>query len=176
LLARRAAQELRRLRLLGRRARGGAGRALLELKAWQSAASRLDQGAPDLMVIVIDANCQGWSARRTEIAAAVDRSRFPRVVVGCPEPHIERWCLADPQAFTEVVGRAPPADPGKCERDIYKELLRRAIEDAGNIILADPMDHAPELVRAMSLYRAGRTQSSFKHFVNDLTAALRGLT
>ncbi len=175
LLARLAAQENRTVRLVVRNAQGGAGRALQELKAWQSAAGKLGHEAPDLLVIVVDANCQGWNAARAQIAEAVDGSRVPRFVVGCPDPHVERWCIADPQSFAVVVGAPPPTDPGKCQRDLYKRGLRQAIQNAGQIVLGDPMEYAPDLVRAMDLFRAGKAQPSLKHFVDELTNALRGI-
>jgi len=156
-----------------RNASGGKGRAIVELKAWQRAFATFATGSPDLLVVVIDCNCSDWNQRRMDLESAVDQARFPGFLVGCPDPHVERWCIADPVVFNQVVGGPPEADPGKCERNAYKNLLRRSIQQAGGQILSDPMEYAPELVQAMDLYRAGKNQQSLKHFVEGLRAALR---
>lgn len=68
-----------------------------------------------------------------------------------------------------------PAVPEKCERHLYKQLLRKTILDAGQLILTNEMEYAPDLVAAMDLYRAGKNQPSLKHFVDELRSALRSL-
>lgn len=175
LISRLARQEGVGLSLSVQSGRGGAGRALQELKAWQRAARKLAPEGPDLLVVVLDANCEGWNAARNAVAKTVDASIFPRSVVGCPDPHIERWCIADPPTFRTVVGGDAPADPGKCEKNLYKRLLREAIERAGQVVLGDGMEFAPDLVEAMDLYRAARAQQSLRNFVDELTGALRGI-
>jgi hypothetical protein len=173
LLRRLARREKLQLDLAVQSGRGGAGRALSELRAWQRAAGQLQRSVPDLLVVLIDTNCDRWNEAHAEVDRIVDRSVFPRHVAGCPDPHIERWCLADRRSFLQVVGGEPVADPGKCKRDLYKKLLRQSIEQAGQIVLGDAMEFAPDLVEAMDLYRAGRAQHSLKHFVDGLTAALK---
>lgn len=155
--------------------RGGFGRVITELSAWQRAVSQ-GLSRPDLLIVVRDANCKGWNEARTELQRAIDTSLFPHSVVGCPAPHVERWCLADPSSFARVVegpAPAPPAD--KCERGFYKTLLREAILAADQLIVTDEMEYAPELVDAMDLYRAGKNQASLRHFHDDLQAALGAL-
>lgn len=176
LVGRLAAEEDRVVHLEVRNASGGHPQAMAELEAWQRAVAKgAVNAATDLLVVVVDANCQGWSAARDGLRSSINTAVFPRQVLGCPDPHIERWCLADPQTFDEVIGAPAPADPDKCERDFYKKLLRRAITDAGQPILIDEMDFAPELVDAMHLFRAGKNQASLKHFVDDLRGALRSI-
>lgn len=155
--------------------RGGYGRAVEEFKAWQRAVVR-DQitGIPDLLVVIIDTNCSSWNTARTNIESSVQDGVFPAVVVGCPDPQ-ERWCIADPQAFREVVGRGPLTDPGKCERSVYKALLRDSIREADQPIITSEMEYAPDIVAAMDLGRAGKAQSSLHHFVDDLRTAITGL-
>jgi hypothetical protein len=157
--------------------RGGHGRALSEFRAWQRAVSKGGTGlaVPDLLILLIDGNCQGWSAARRELEEVIDGGIFARSVVGCPDPHVERWCLADPEGFLTVVGAPPPPDPGKCERFFYKNLLRRAIRDAGQPILTNEMEYAPDLVRAMDFFRAGKNQPSLRHFVDEVQTALQSL-
>lgn len=176
LLRRLAREEGVSLRLETRNARGGHGKAVSEFKLWQRAASKISgESPPDLLVLVVDANCQGWNQARSDLVDAIDTSLFPRFSVGCPDPHVERWCFADAQAYREVIGAPPPRDPGKCERQLYKKLLRESILDADHLILTDAMEFAPEIVAAMDLYRAGKGQSSLKHFVDELRSALRSV-
>jgi hypothetical protein len=158
-------------------ARGGHGRAIRELKAYQKAlqTSRMLGGMPDLLVVVIDGNCKGWHQAHKAIASEVDKGVFARFCVGCPDPHVERWCMADPTTFARVIGQAPRPDPVKCERAIYKQLLRRSIEEAGHTIISDVMEFAGELVQAMDLYRAGRQERSLGAFVDELRSALASL-
>jgi hypothetical protein len=158
--------------------RGGHGLAMTEFRAWQRAIAGgggLHFEIPDLLVLMIDANCKGWANVRRELEGAVDPRIFPRCAIGCPDPHIERWCLADPQAVQDVLGIAGPADPGKCERALYKNLLRRTILAADQPILTTAMEYAPDLVAAMDFFRAGRNQPSFKHFADEIRSALQGL-
>ncbi len=159
-----------------RTGRGGHGRVITELRAWQRSVEQgLVAKRPDLVVIVIDANCLRWSDARRRIQDALVENLFANVVVGCPDPHVERWCLADPPAFTRVVGGAPLPDPGKCGRSMYKELLLRSIENAGATILTDEMEFAPDIVKEMDLYQAGKNQPSLGHFIEDLHAALAAM-
>ncbi len=157
-------------------ARGGRGKAIGEFTHWQRAfATGLRSGTPGLLVLVVDANCDGWREKRTSLQGQIDKTLFPRTVVGCPDPHVERWCLADAEGFGHVIGVKPPRDPDKCERDYYKRILREAILNAGHPILTSEMEFAPDLVRAFDLFRAGKTQASLGKFVEDLRAALRML-
>lgn len=173
MIERLARQEGRSVGIVDRCSRGGKGRALSEFSTWQRASSALGTAETDVLVVMIDANCHGWNKMKGAVEEKVDIALFPRHVVGCPDPHVERWCLADPQAFEKAAGRVPEPDPGKCERDLYKHLLLHSIEAAGQIVLADPMDFAPEIVTEMDLFKAGKAQKSLKHFVDGLKGALR---
>jgi hypothetical protein len=155
---------------------GGHGRALKEFRLWQRAAvagEGIGHEAPDLLVLLIDSNCSGWSQSRRHLEEAIDQRLFPRYAIGCPDPHVERWCLADPGAVQQVLGTSPPPDPGKCERNFYKTLLRKTIREAGQPILTTEMEYAPDLVDAMDLFRAGKNQASLRHFVDELRSGLQ---
>lgn len=156
-------------------ARGGHGRALTEFRLWQKSFLQVESGPTHLLVLVIDANCSTWRDVRRELEDAVDQTVVPRHVVGCPDPHVERWYIADPTAFDEVVGCAPGPDPGKCERHLYKHLVEEAVEAAGTPLLTGTADLAPDLVGTMNLYRASKNQPSLGRFVDDLRAAFRQL-
>jgi hypothetical protein len=105
--------------------RGGHGRALDEFKMYQRAISRSLGEVPDLVVVAIDANCQRWNQARTAIEQLIDSRYLPSAVIACPDPHIERWYLADPPSFHQVVGASLPEERIKCERERYKAVLRR---------------------------------------------------
>lgn len=154
--------------------RGGKGKAITELKGWQAVRQKKLGGIPDVLVIVIDANCDGPNQKKKEILQAVDPSLFPSIIVGCPDPHVERWLLADPPSFARVVGMAPLPDPGKCERSAYKDLLQRSIERANQLVQTTAaQDFAPDLVGDMDLFGAGKSRPELKHFIEELENALR---
>lgn len=155
-------------------ARGGQARALAEFAVWQKEFMRsVRHGLPDLLVLVVDANCKGWHEMRGRLEEVIDPAIVPLGVVGCPDPHIERWYIADPAAFERVVGTSPARDREKCERDFYKRLVEEAVHEAGLPLLTGTADLAPDLVASMDLFRAGRAQPSLRHFTDSLRSALR---
>ena len=158
--------------------RGGHGRAITEFKLWQravAASGGIGHELPDLLVLLIDANCTGWAQVRRDLEQSINQKIFPRCAIGCPDPHVERWCLADPVAVQAVLGINAPRDPGKCDRHVYKLLLRQTIQEAGQPILTNEMEYAPDLVEAMDFFRAGKNQTSLKHFVDEAQKALQDL-
>jgi hypothetical protein len=157
-------------------ARGGHGRALSEFDLWQeSFLKQRRHELPRLLILVIDANCSPWNEVRRTLEEAIEESVIPQHVVGCPDPHVERWYIADPMAFEQVVGAPPGRDRDKCERHLYKRLVEEAAAQAGTPLLTGPADLAPDLVELMDLYRAGKNQPSLGHFVDALRGALRRL-
>ena len=161
------------LRLDPRSATGGKGRARRALSAYVRAlrGGHLT-GIPDLLVVLIDANCDGWNEARRTCLESVEASLLPRLVVGNPDPHVERWCIADEVAFCTATGARAPPDPGKCDRDLYRSLLRDALLSAGQIVLTDAMEFAPDIIQHMDLYRAGKSQPSLGAFISDLRSAI----
>jgi hypothetical protein len=156
-------------------AHGGHPRALQALRSFQRMVAAGVRRAPDLLVVMRDANRGSWAEVRAEVVRLIDPGVFPRVVVACPEPYIERWCIADRDAFRRVVGVLPAPDPGSRDREVYKQLLRTAVEQAGVPVLVDELDLAPDLVAEMDLYRAGKAQPSLRHCVDELRGALQSL-
>ena len=78
----------------------------------------------------------------------------------------------DPDSFHKVVGYRPVVGREKCEREHYKRLLSDAIRKGINATLGG-IEFAAELVEAMNLYRAGRSDSSLRAFVGDLRSRFR---
>ena len=168
-------EEGRDLRLRVRSARGGHPRVLAELVLYQRSLEKLAavEPAPDVVVVAIDANCEthARALRNTE-----DRLATPlreRAVIACPDPHIERWFLADPAAFARVVGLQPVPGRRKCVRDHCKDLLARAIVDAGHPPTLGGIEFARELAREMDLYLAGEREPSLGRFLSELRGRLR---
>jgi hypothetical protein len=144
-------------------ARGGHPRALSELDLYQRSVASGVAPRPDVLVVAIDGNC-ARPARGANTAA-----------IACPDPHVERWYMADPASFTRIVGRTPRLGVRKCDRDRYKRILRETVTAAGHLALLGGIEFASDLVGAMDLYRAGKNEKSLKHFVDDLVAVLRRL-
>ena len=177
MLGRIADEEQKKVRIRVRSARGGHGRALEELSLYQKGVLKApsQMTTPDLIFIAIDANCKRWNAARKDIEGNVEGNFKDRSIVACPDPHIERWYLADLDSFAQVVGVRPRVAKKKCLRDYYKSVLSKAIIDAGYPPTLGGIEFAQDLVTAMDLYRAGKTDRSLKHFLDDTRARFRSL-
>ncbi len=171
LLQRVATEERRTLHLRGGSAKGGHGRALDELDLYQRA--RRAEAAPDILVIAVDANCSPWATARRRVIAHVDASRFPNYVAACPDPHVERWYLADPPSLHRALGVHVTGRRRKCQRDVYKRQLVDALRAADHPVVLGGAEFAPEIVEAMDFFRASRSEPSLKHFLSGLRAAIR---
>ncbi|MFN4865209.1 MAG: hypothetical protein ACK5GZ_02635 [Cyanobium sp.] len=154
-------------------ARGGHGRAISELKAWQRSLRRGAFERGDALLVVIDANSSGWRRMDREIRAAIEVALYPHVLIGCPDPHVEVWCAADPTAFQSLFSVAIPLPPVRGGRLVYKQWLRTALEQGGAFVLGDPMDICLDLLPAMDLNRACRNDAALSHLVADLRALLK---
>lgn len=158
-------------------AQGGHGRAISELVTWQVARSAAAvPSAPDLLIVAIDTNCSRFAETRQEIRKVVRADILDLLVAACPEPHIERWYMADPESFQVVVGEGPILGPEKCARERYKKILSDTIERAGYPgAFLDGTEFARDLVAGMDLYRAGKNSRSLGAFIEDLRNRLRQL-
>ncbi|MBI2833273.1 MAG: hypothetical protein HYX76_02470 [Acidobacteria bacterium] len=158
-----------------RSARGGHSRAIAELKLYQQVVERGTPGLalPDLLLAGIDGNCSTFAKAKKTIQGATHAPFSHRLVVASPDPHVERWYLADPDSFRAVVGRGPSIGRKKCERDYYKNVLAKAVRQAGHPVMLGGTEFARELVDNMDLYRAGKNDRSLKAFVDDLRSTLR---
>lgn len=93
-------------------------------------------------------------------------------VVACPDPHVERWYMADPASFSEVVGMQVRPGKKKCDRGQYKDALARAVRAGGHPTTLGGVEFGTDLVEAMDVYRGGKNEKSLKHFVDGLRAQL----
>ena len=160
-----------------RTGRGGHARALNEFNIYQAVIEKgvLGWKAPDLLVVAIDGNCTTFSRMKSRIADSAWGEFRHMLVSACPDPHVERWFLADPDSFHTVVGYRPDVGPAKCERNHYKRILRDSVARGGHPPTLDGIEFASELVGKMDLYRAGRRDPSLKSFLDDLRSRLRGI-
>ena len=177
MLGRIADEEQKKIRIRVRSARGGHGRALEELSLYQKSVQKApyEMTMPDIVFVAIDANCKRWNTARKEIEGKVEDTFKDRLVVACPDPHIERWYLADLDSFAQVVGVRPRLRKKKCLRDYYKSVLSKAVVDAGHPPTLGGIEFAEELAKAMDFYRAGKTDRSLKHFLEDTAARFKSL-
>lgn len=150
---------------------GGAARAVTEFKGWQRAVAKgILGGVPDILILVVDANSVGHNVRRAELQNAVDRSLFPHVAIGCPDPHIEAWLLVDAAAFRSVTGIAPLARQPRAGED-HKALFHASVAESRTPLLTGPMELAPDIIAAMDLDKAALEDRSLGRFLSDLRAA-----
>jgi Domain of unknown function (DUF4276) len=177
MLRRIATEQERSLSVRVRSARGGHPRVMEELSLYQKSVLKAPEtlSMPDLLFITIDANCESWNRARRKIQEAIQPPFTARSIVACPDPHIERWYLADPDSFAQVVGVRPKVGQRKRERDRYKAILSKAIVDAGHPATLGGIEFAQELVAAMDLYRAGKSEGSLKHFLDETIARIKTL-
>jgi hypothetical protein len=159
-----------------RNGRGGHGRAISELKLFQKAVlaqSHESVDIPDMIIVGIDSNCKRFTQASKEIQNNLKLEFADRTVIACPDPHIEKWYLADSESFYEIIGKQPRNIKAKCERDVYKGLLAETISMAGHPLTLGGVEFAEELVNAMDFYRAGRKDPSLQAFINELTSQIK---
>jgi len=152
---------------------GGHGKMLTELEVFQKiiGGGQLGIAAPDILVVARDANCQRFTQARQAVYGLIDQRVFPAFAIACPDPHIERWFLADPVSFHQVIGVQSRPGRRKCKRDLYKRKLAEAIRKGGHPPTLGGIEFAAELVGAMDLYRGGRNEPSLQHFIDDFHQA-----
>lgn len=155
-----------------RSAVGGHGRALTELKTYRRAVLKGAAGLvrPDLLVVIIDANCQKSVEARNAIQGEIVAGAAGEAVIACPDPHIERWFFADPEGFARIIGVDQQPGKRKCERGQYKALLKEAVRRAGHFPTLGGVEFAEDLVRGMDLHRAGRNEPSLGFLIDSVSA------
>ncbi len=176
LIERMAREAGKTVRIRSYSASGGHPRALDELQTFQMLVARGVMGLsePDILVVGIDANCHPWSKARQRVLDRLSATLRQKVAVACPDPHIERWFMADPGSFERILGRRPRVGKRKCERDRYKRILASTIAQAGYPAGLGGIEFAVDIVAAMDLYEAGRNEKSLKQFIDAARTLLAG--
>lgn len=150
-------------------ASGGKGKAVRELRAFQHTIKKGGHWiSRDMLVVTVDSNDVGWVEQRKAIEAVIDDALWPESVVGCPDPHIEKWCFVDGRAFRTVIGAAPPSVDQRT-RDAYKAAFASVVQRAGVFVLTDPMELAPDIVAGLDWGRIAQDRS-----LDDFASSLRG--
>jgi hypothetical protein len=159
-----------------RNATGGKGRATTEFRRFLRDMQRGRQDYFDLIVVAIDGNCQGYQAKRRELAAMAEQTGYAGdIVYAVPDPHIERWYLEDVSGLSQTVEEPlnPDVPAYKCEKARYKTALRDALQEAGIYAPLGGIEYGEDLVEYLDLYRVGQADAGFRHFVDELQGWLR---
>jgi hypothetical protein len=153
-------------------ARGGHPRVAAELDAYQKVleASGI---IPDLIIVSIDANCNGFQKAKKLYEGQIVEEFRAITVIAAPDPHIERWYLADTEVVADIIGTAPHLPAVKCDHDWYKAALEAAAIDGGNTPTLGGLEFGPDIAQAMNLYRTGKIDGAFRSFVSDLRGKLK---
>jgi len=151
---------------------GGLPRMAGEFKEFLRDLARDQQQLPDSVIVVVDANCEGHNGRKAVMdRALINYPQFQQIVsYAIPDPHIERWMLADPRAFQTVFGRGCTLPAVKCAKDEYKRLLRREIRESGIEAPLGGEEYAEEVVMAMDLGHVETREPSLGLFLKSLKA------
>ncbi len=154
---------------------GGYGKVITEIKGFQRALFKgiIPAGSPDLLLVMGDANCGNFRERKKEIMGNIDPNIFPFFIVGCPDPHIEKWLLIDDQALLSIFGSSTNMPLDKCIRDYYKNELKRIIRSAGWPIAQEGLEYSQDIINIIDFARAEKNDQSFKIFISDLRSALK---
>lgn len=158
-----------------RSAAGGKGTVMTGFRRFVRDVQREREPAPDVLIVAVDGNCQGFAERCKEIEAIAQQAGYGRsLVCAVPDPHIERWYLEDAKVLQQVLKSAvaPQPPPYKCERDRYKQALQQVIADADIFAPLGGAEYGEEIAHRLDLYAVGKADTGFKHFVDGLREAL----
>lgn len=135
----------------------------------------------DILIVGSDGNCMGYLDKKNQLLGYAEKTKFPRpdiLIFAIPDPHIERWYMLDPQGFNKAIGAGalPILPTYKCERGLYKKVMREAIASSGIMAQFGGYEYGERIVEEMDLYEAAKADSSLKHFIDDLSDALTRIT
>jgi hypothetical protein len=122
----------------------------------------------DLLIVGSDGNCNGFATRRDQILKKAEGTLFTEVIAAVPDPHVERWYLLDIPALERSSGVriAFQHVPEKCEKDLYKTLLRRAFEGTEITPPLGGIEYGERVALEMDLYNAGKKDHGLGEFVD----------
>lgn len=123
----------------------------------------------DILVLVKDANAEGFSKRHRYLLDLVPQEKHARLVICVPDPYIEKWLLLDSAAFKRVFGKGFDAPKSSETRGYYKDLLRRSIVESGHTTKTG-LERAADIINAMDFDTI--QDDSFKTFIEELNLFL----
>lgn len=172
LLARMSKDHEIQLRVRSLSATGGVTKVHFKFESYLSDIAKGKVATPDMIVVATDGNCKGYTERRHEIhAVAQAHPELSGIVVyAIPDPHIERWLLADPAAFKTVLGRGCNLPQHKCQKDYYKHLLVREVQAANVKPILGGLEYAEDIIGAMNLANVETSEPSFEKLIKELKA------
>jgi hypothetical protein len=134
----------------------------------------------NILIVASDGNCKGYIEKRNQLIRYAKNARIAyldRFVFAIPDPHIEKWYLNDPKGFNRAFGSGilPVLPSYKCKRGLYKKVMRDAIASSEITPLFDGYEYGERIVKEMDIYEAGKSDSSFKHFIEDIGNELQRL-
>jgi hypothetical protein len=157
-----------------RSAQGGFASMLNELQGFRMAWRKGTESLPDALIVAADANCRGLSECKKQIdARLVELTDWSLQAIA--DPHIERWLLLDGHAFQQVLGRGCAAPDQKCEKGHYKNLLARAVREAGIRPLFGGIEFAEDLAKRLDVARCAQQDRGFANFIQAFNAFTRRL-
>lgn len=131
----------------------------------------------DILIVASDGNCKGYQEKRQQLTSYAERSikyALDNVVFAIPDPHIERWYMADPEGFNKALGfgALPVLPPYKCEKGHYKNVMRQAVASPEVYVQFGGYEYGEKIVEEMNIYAAIKNDPSLKHFIDDLSSTL----
>ena len=151
---------------------GGHGRVTSELKQFVKDLRVDKESLPDLIIVAIDCNCTKYQDVNKEVDDIT--SEFKNITItALPDPHIERWSLLDSSAFKNVFGKGCDAPDYKCERDKYKNLLLKSIEDTGIDTYIGGIEYFEDIVKAMDFERMENLDDTLSIFLRNVRSIFK---
>lgn len=129
----------------------------------------------DVLIVGSDGNCNGFVKRKQQLLDASKSIPYPEVISAVPDPHIERWYLLDSQALVDAADVPVKAvsPTVKCDKNHYKNLLKKAFTDQGVIPLLGGAEYGSIVAKSMDIYTAGTVDHSLRDFIDQVRSWLR---
>jgi hypothetical protein len=134
----------------------------------------------DILIVASDGNCKGYQDKKSQLlkfAHQADFSNMDLLVFALPDPHIERWYMDDPVAFNRAFGSGilPVLPRYKCKKGHYKKIMQDAIATGEVKPQFGGYEYGHKIVEGMDLYGAAKGDASLRHFIDDLSDAIKRL-
>lgn len=158
-----------------RSASGGSSVAITRFKQFLRECAAVSAAHFDVLIVCIDGDRKGATEVTRQLKEFAERSVYGGIIIyAIPEPHIEKWYLADLSACQQAIGalEQPKCPPLKSEKDRYKRALIDAIRGAGVTPLQGGAEYGAEIAAKMNLYDAGKNDDSLGRFIGDMKTAL----